>query len=61
MTTTTYDYHTGLTSYQMAIDAARDALADGEISMSENPQVKTYYVTTRDGRNVQRWKITLDH
>lgn len=58
---TRYDYHTGLTSYAMAIDAARDALCDDEISMAEDPQVQTYYVNTKDGRQVQRWKITLAH
>ena len=57
----TYDYHTGLTSYDAAIQAGRDALADSEISLSENPQIKPYTVTTKDGRQVQRWKITLDH
>ena len=54
-----YDYHTGLRSYQAALDAIDDAMSEGEISASELPQVETYYCTTRDGRQVQRWKITL--
>jgi hypothetical protein len=55
------DFHTGLTSYDAAINAARDALSDDKIRMSEDPQVQTYYITTKDGRHVQRWKITLAH
>lgn len=56
-----YDYHTGLTSHQAALDAIDTAMSDDEISASELPQVETYYCTTRDGRQVQRWKITLSH
>ncbi len=56
-----YDYHTGLTSYDAAIQAGRDAIADGEISLAEDPQIQPYTVTTKDGRKVNRWKITLQH
>lgn len=54
-----YDYHTGLTSHQAALDAIDDAISESEISASEDPRVETYYYTSIDGRNVQRWKITL--
>ena len=56
-----HDYHIGLKSYQAAIDAAHDAMSSDEFSMAEDPQVQTYYATTKDGRHVQRWKITLSN
>jgi hypothetical protein len=53
----TYSFHYGLKSHQAAVDAMHDAIAAGELSMGERPQIHTYYATTSDGRQVQRWQI----
>lgn len=58
---TRYDYHTGLASLPAAQEAIADAMSEGEISLSERPQIEPYHVTTLDGRKLPRWKITLSH
>lgn len=55
-----YDYHVGIKTYEDAVDAVNDAIADGYVSFSEMPEIKCYFVTGYNGKNMRRYKITLE-
>ena len=54
-----YDYITGCLDYEHAEEMLEDAFAHGEVSTGERPRIESYMVT-RGGKQLRRWKVTLE-